>query len=520
MTVSFRYPAFVAFLQVCMLTGIQPVLAKEVTILYTNDIESVYEPVEAFWRDDMQRIGGMARLATLIEQESRGQQATFVLDAGDMFTGSLSKATEGSLVFDLYSLIGYDAVNLGNHEFEYGWQILRRVMQRARFPVLNANIFYEGTGVPFSQQYTILQEGDVRIGVIGLMGVDAFINTMMKSNRDGLVVRPPADVVQSLVDLVRPEVDLVVLLTHQNRTAPMQTDKEADPTVQRGYHEDYQLAGVVRGVDLIVGGHSDHGLEHPVQHPETGTWMVMTYGQGLHLGRIQFELNEGSGPKLLAGKLIPVNADVVPENMEVSALINAARSAHPALTEVVGILGGQAVRQYYRESSLGNLLADLMREHAGTDVGLMPAGAIRADIEAGEVTKEELLNVFPFMDRISVIELKGAVLRQVLEKSLSLEYGLAQFSGVSLTYDSGRPSGSRLVSARVGSEPVDDEKDYSLVTGSFTATGGENYAMFEGLPLTISDVLVSDALISGFRQHGTLVPPKLERQVDLNTPAN
>ena len=104
---------------------------KKVTILYTNDIESVYEPVEAFWRDDMQRIGGMARLATLLEVERLKNPATFTLDAGDMFTGSLSKATEGRLVFDLYSRMGYDAVNLGNHEFEYGWQILHRVMHTA-----------------------------------------------------------------------------------------------------------------------------------------------------------------------------------------------------------------------------------------------------------------------------------------------------------------------------------------------------------------------------------------------------
>jgi 2',3'-cyclic-nucleotide 2'-phosphodiesterase (5'-nucleotidase family) len=491
-------------------------LAREVTILYTNDIESVYEPVEASWRDDMRRMGGMARLATLLEQERSQNAATFTVDAGDIFTGSLSKATQGALVFDLYSAMGYDAVNLGNHEFEYGWPVLRQVMQRARFAVLNANIYYTDTDINIARQYAILERDGVRVGVIGLMGIDAFVNTMMAANRDGLSVRPPAEIVQPLIDRLQPEVDLIVLLTHQNRTAPMQTNKEADPEVQRGYDEDYALAGQVRGVDLIVGGHSDNGLTEPVQHPESGTWIVMTFGQGLHLGRISFELGGDDGPRMTTGELIPVNADVLDEDRHITDLISQARAAHSRLTEVVGRLSGQVLRRYYRESTLGNLMADMLKDFSGADVGLMPAGAIRADIQAGDVTVEEILNVFPFIDRVSVVSLPGSALRQVFEKGLSLEYGLSQFAGVELTYDGSRPAGDRLLSASVAGEPLNEARTYKLVTGSFTAKGGENYTMFKGWPLAVSDTLVSDALIAEFRRRGTVDVPPLGRQVDVS----
>lgn len=124
------------------------------------------------------------------------------------------------------------------------------------------------------------------------MGVDAFINTMMKSNRAGLYVKPPIAVLQSLVDKIRPDVDIVIVLTHQNRNAPMQTNKESDAEVQRGFDEDFELAGAVQGVDLIVGGHSDNGLKVPAQHPKTGTTIVMTYGQEMHLGYAKFEINQ------------------------------------------------------------------------------------------------------------------------------------------------------------------------------------------------------------------------------------
>ncbi|MEK9893248.1 MAG: hypothetical protein VW599_12315, partial [Pseudomonadales bacterium] len=118
--------------------------AQSVKILYTNDIESVFDPLPAYWRDDMSAIGGMAKLASLMQRERQGDVPVFLFDAGDMFTGALSKKTGGTLVFDLYGQMGYDAVNLGNHEFEYGWQQLVRVLPRATYPVLNANIVYEG----------------------------------------------------------------------------------------------------------------------------------------------------------------------------------------------------------------------------------------------------------------------------------------------------------------------------------------------------------------------------------------
>ena len=108
-----------------------PSTPERIKILYTNDIESVLDPLPAFWRSDMQRIGGIAKLATLINQSGLVDQPTVLFDAGDIFTGALSKRTGGRLAIDLYGLMGYDAITLGNHEFEYGWQALLRVLPRA-----------------------------------------------------------------------------------------------------------------------------------------------------------------------------------------------------------------------------------------------------------------------------------------------------------------------------------------------------------------------------------------------------
>jgi 5'-nucleotidase / UDP-sugar diphosphatase len=210
-------------LLIILLTVLQPAYAvdsKIVTLLFTNDFESTYDPVPAFWRDDMERIGGIAQMATLVD-DLRGSEANvFLFDSGDIFTGILAKLTLGEISFELMNTMAYDAMAIGNHEFEYGWRELERQKHRVPFPVLGANLFYKGTDIPFAQPYSIIERNGIRIGVIGILGQDA-ATALNPPNIAGLDVRDPKVIVPEYVKLLRPDVDLIVLLTHQGKTAPM-----------------------------------------------------------------------------------------------------------------------------------------------------------------------------------------------------------------------------------------------------------------------------------------------------------
>ncbi|MFT4655605.1 MAG: 5'-nucleotidase/UDP-sugar diphosphatase, partial [Patiriisocius sp.] len=122
-----------------------------VTLIFTNDMESAYEPVPAWWRDDIDNIGGIAELTTLIKNIRRDEEHVFLFDAGDIFTGALSRLTNGALMFEFMITMGYDAMSIGNHEFDYGEEILAWEKDQAPFPVLAANVFYKGTEHPFAQ---------------------------------------------------------------------------------------------------------------------------------------------------------------------------------------------------------------------------------------------------------------------------------------------------------------------------------------------------------------------------------
>ena len=491
--------------------------SKEIVILHTNDIESVYEPIQAVWRDDIELIGGISHLASLIDDVRASEDISFLVDAGDIYTGALSKKTKGKLPFDLYNAMGYDALNIGNHEFEYNWEPLVEIIPRANFPVLNANIFIEKTGELIAQPYAVLEKSGVKIGVIGVMGIDAFYNTMAPFHRTGLSVKDPTETAQYWADKIRDSVDMIVVLTHQNKTAPMQTNKESDPSVQRGFDEDYAMAGKLRGVHAIYGGHSDNGLMQPVVHPETGTIIGLTFGQGMHLGYTKFMINTNTNDvTFIDGYLIPVDSKKYKAKEETSKLIAEYRKQYPELSEVIASMKEPSMRLYNNESTIGNLLTDIMRKAANSDIAFLNSGAIRADLNAGRVTLEQLINVYPFPDTLSIVELTGAEIRKLIEYSLTLPYGIGQISGLKIEFDSSKPAMQRLIEVYVGDLALIDSKTYTIATSKYLAKGGDGYSIFTEGNLIDDSQSMPEALYKGFKELSTIDLPAINRQIDLN----
>jgi 2',3'-cyclic-nucleotide 2'-phosphodiesterase (5'-nucleotidase family) len=478
---------------------------QAVTLLFTNDFESAYDPVEAYWRDDLQRIGGIAHLATLIDDIRKREDNVFLFDAGDIFTGTLSKLTKGELPFELMITLDYDAMSIGNHEFEYGWEEFGRQKNRAPVPVLGANLFYKGTDHPYAQPYAVVERNGIRIGVIGILGQDA-ATALIPSNIAGVDVRAPGPIVTEYVQLLRPEVDLVVLLTHQGKTAPMQTDDEARPEIQRDIDADIALAGVTDGIDVLLGGHADAGTREPVIQPRTGTIIMQTYGQGYHLGYLRLDFDPAT--RRIAGydgKLIAVDSDALEPHPQVQRKIDAYRARHAALYETIASAEQRITRRYNQESDLGNLFADIVREEADSEIGLMPSGALRKDLPGGEISVINLLDAFPFTDRVAVVELSGSVLAEIIEQGLSLERGILQVSGLEVHYDPTRLAGQRLLSVEVNGAPLENDRIYRVGTVEILAQGGDAYTQFRrGNIVSMSENTFGDVLQTWFRSRQTV----------------
>lgn len=487
---------------------------RTVTLLFTNDLESAYDPTPAFWRDDIDNIGGIAELATLVEEIRSRQPNVFLFDAGDIFTGTLSKLTQGELPLELMITLDYDAMAIGNHEFNYGWRTFAEQKNRVPFPVLGANLFYKGTDIPYAQPYSVIERNGIRIGVIGIMGQDAG-TALNPANIDGVDVLDPKEIVPKYVRLLRPSVDIVVLLTHQGKTAPMQTDKEAQPDIQRGIAADIDLAGSVAGIDVLFGGHADAGTDDPVIHPDTGTIIMQTYGQGFHLGYLQLEVDIRND-KIVAynGHLLTVDSDNLAPAAPVSKKLAEYRARFPDIYRVVGQSAERLTRKYNEESDIGNLFADLMKAEVAADAAFYPSGGIRKDLPAGDILLRDIMDAFPFTDKVVAIDLSGNAIREVLEQGLTLERGIMQVSGVKVAYDLERPPYSRVLSVEIGGEPLRNDEIYRIATLEIVANGGDLYNAFlsgERVHVTRNFIEVLDEYFASYEvvnvpESGRLLP--------------
>jgi 2',3'-cyclic-nucleotide 2'-phosphodiesterase (5'-nucleotidase family) len=464
----------------------------------------------------MNRIGGIAELATLIENVRRDEPNVFLFDAGDIFTGALSRLTGGALMFEFMITMGYDAMGIGNHEFDYGEAVLEWQKNRAPFPVLGANLFYKDTKFPFAQPHAIIERGGVRIGVIGILGQDAASTAVARDHIDELDVIDPAEAVQRSVDELRNDVDLIVLLTHQGHTAPMQTDAEADPRLTRDIEKDIALAGAVEGIDVMFSGHADAGTWKPVVSPKTGTLIMQTFGQATYLGYLQLTL-DATTRKITSydGKLLPVDSDVLGPDPRIEKKNNAYRAVYPEITEVVGRTEARLNRQYFDESDLGNLLADVTVDATGADIGLMHPGGIRKDFPKGDIEVGDILDTNPFVDPVMVMEVTGAQLRQILEQSFTLLRGLMQVSGITVVYDTSKPERERLVSMQRNGKPIGDDDVFEVAVSGIIAKGGDHFETFKETKFLREYDPLGDLTIEYFRKYGTVPTPASGRQIDI-----
>lgn len=481
--------------------------ARDVTILYTNDFHSAFDPTPAYWMPGSPRLGGAAQLTSLVNRVRARETPVFLFDTGDMFTGMLSNLTRGEALMEMMLSMGYDAMAIGNHEFDYGSANFTAQINRVPFPVLGANIFYRDTGRPYARPYTILERGGLRVGVIGVIGQDAR-SVALPSGITDLDFRDPVPIVRAHVAALRPEVDLIVVLAHQGKTGPMQSDAEARPEVQRDFDEDVRLAGAVEGIDVLVGGHAHRGIETPFVHPRTGTLIVQTYGYGTRLGYLKLQLR-GGRVAAHTGELIEVRSDDLPADPLVASKIAAYRTRFEAqIGRPIGRTAVRLVRDYRAESSLGSFVADVMREETGADVGFQNAGGLRADIPAGVVTNGHILDALPFPNTIVVCEMTGAQIRAVLEQGLTLERGMIQVSGLEARYDLRRPPGTRIVSLTIGGAPVDGTRTYTAATNSFLAQAGDLYAAFAGTRQKDTGLTLSEVMIRRVERDGVITPPQ------------
>ncbi|KAF0189072.1 MAG: hypothetical protein FD168_1291 [Desulfobulbaceae bacterium] len=433
-------------------------------IYHINDFHGFAEPSKHPGATVQQ--GGAAWLATGLNKH-RAEHPGLFLAAGDMIQGDTwSNFSQGYSSVALLNEMHLDAMVTGNHEFDFGQEVLKQRISEARFPVLAANV----EGLPGLVPQVSLPLSGGKVTVIGLV-TDDVPQSSHPRNTTGLKFTTPLAAARQQIAARDKDSDLVVLLTHI------------------GHEQDLALAEklctgpAALGLPiLIIGGHSHTRVEAPEL---MGNCIVVQAGEhGKFLGIVDVSVGKG---KMIAasGHLEEIGPNLGEPDPAISTLI----ARYSAQVDVIfnqkaGVSKVDLIQEGARmqETNLGNLVADIVRKTTGAQVALINGGSLRTGLSKGEITFRQVHAALPFNNYLVAVKMSGELLWQALEHGVSgVERGEGRFpqvSGMGFVFDSRRPVGQRIVSVTIGGRPLDRQQEYTVATLDFMASGGDGYTAF------------------------------------------
>ncbi|GGD08799.1 bifunctional UDP-sugar hydrolase/5'-nucleotidase UshA [Franconibacter daqui] len=515
-----------------------------ITILHTNDHHG------HFWRNDYGEYG-LAAQKTVVDNVRKEVAAkggsVLVLSGGDINTGvPESDLQDAEPDFRGMNLIGYDAMAVGNHEFDNPLSVLRQQEKWAKFPFLSANIYQKSTNQRLFKPWALFNRQDIKIAVIGLTTDD----TAKIGNPEfftDIEFRKPADeaklVIQELQQTEKP--DVIIAATHMGHYDNGEHGSNAPGDVELARS---LPAGALT---MIVGGHSQDPVcmasENKKQadyvpgtpcapDQQNGIWIVQAHEWGKYVGRADFEFRNGE-MKLVNYQLIPINlkkkitwdngqservlyAPQIPENPQMLSLLSPFQHKGQAqlgvkIGSVNARLEGDRSKVRFVQTNMGHLILSAQMARTSADFAVMSGGGIRDSIEAGDITYKDVLKVQPFGNTLVYVDMTGQEVADYLKAVAQMKPdsgAYPQFASVSFT-----ASGGALSDIKIKGEPLDLAKTYRMATLSFNATGGDGYPAIDKKPGYVNTGFVDAEVLKQFiEQHSPLDASAFEPQGEVN----
>jgi 5'-nucleotidase/UDP-sugar diphosphatase len=515
---SFIYlMVFLVIISVFSYAGAANPVTTELVILHTNDTHG--HPLN-FFENPAPEVGGLAARATLVKQIRSQAPNVILLDAGDINTGRPeSNFFNGTPDILGYNYLKYDAVALGNHEFDDSLKVLAVQMKQAKFPFLAANVKNK-VGQYIAQPYIIRKYKGFKVAVFGLTTKTSEFLATPDLVKD-LIFEDEVAAAKALVPELRKKADVVIALVHLG----------IDPTDETGSR---RLAKMVPGIDLIVDGHSHTYLKEPLYINNIPIVQAKQWGLYLGKGVMTIENKKVTGFKW---ELVPVNirekvkkadgstelkyiGQKIEEDQTLLGLLKPyGDKVNQLLSEVIGFADALFPQANVRkeETALGNLVADSMlwqTKGLGTDFAIQNGGGIRADLPAGPITKKTIYEILPFDNSVAVVSIKGKDLIPMFD-FIAATPGKGAFpqvsEGVGFTINT---TTGKCQDILINGKPVDPEKIYRIATNSFMAAGGDGYQAFtKAIDLYDTSVFQRDTCIEYIIQLGGKVKPELKNRI-------
>ena len=468
--------------------------AKELVILHFNDTHARVKSVE---KDGVVTGVGFDRIAQYKQDLLKENPNVLMLDAGDTLHGQpIATLSQGESIVKILNLMGIDAFTPGNHDFNYGFARLQELEKMMNFPIVSANVM-DKSGKEVFKPYVIKEMDGFKVGIFGLSTPETSYKTNPKNVETIDFTDTIAAAKKAVEALEKENVDVIIALSHLGLD---QGDDTSD-----------KVAEAVDGIDLVIDGHSHTTLEEGRMVKNTLIASTGEYDKAFGIVTLKIangEVTEKSAKLMAAAD----TKDIVPHPDVVALLADIDKGLNEILSEKIGtstvMLDGARENVRTKETNFGQLVADAMLDATGAEVALTNGGGIRASIEAGDITKNHIVTSFPFGNYLVTKEVKGKDIKAALEHGLS-KYpeqngGFPHVAGITFTFNTANPAGSRVSDLMVGGSPVDMEKAYLFVTNDFMAAGGDGYTMLKPYATVNEYAAFDEILVNYIKKMGTI----------------
>ncbi len=521
---------YIVLIALVLTLGIALAEDLRLDIMWSNDVHGGIDRAQAtFMNPDFPpQLGGGASAATLIKEVRSWQspnRESLLLDVGDFFQGRpVGTVTKGKSVIEYMNLIGYEAMTLGNHEFDIIQDELIPTLALAEFPIISCNVVDAETGelLPYITPYIVLEKMGLKIGILGMTTTDTELMSFPEHIK-GIKFINEKESLTKYVKILREDegVDIVIVLGHAgipydpeagylSRYDTKGTPRYPVRTANWGY-DAQELAREVDGIDLFIGGHIHKGFPEPWIDPVTHTMVVQGYAYGSNLGIITLKIDPDtktvSGwetPALREGAMITLFEDQFFPDPEASELIEHYVSiAEEGMDEIVGYAGSHLSRTNVdAQSPMGNMIVDAMRYMVDADFSFLNLGGVRAEIKNGAVSYRDIFEVMPFDNLLITFQCDGRLLKRIIETRVEGSRAGLIVSGVNVVYSRKRPNFDRVTSLMIGGEPWDPDKIYTVATTDFLMQGNAGLTLLMNVPqedINNQQINLRDALVHYFK---------------------
>jgi 2',3'-cyclic-nucleotide 2'-phosphodiesterase / 3'-nucleotidase len=500
----------------------------QITILGTTDLHGNINPIDYYTNKPDNR--GLAKIATLIKAIRKDQPNVLLIDSGDTIQGSPLESFHGRKnnqppdpMMLAMNALNYDAMTVGNHEYNFGLKVLEKARQEAKFPWLSANTYDTNNGQTHYKPYLIREVAGVKIGILGLTtpGIPNWDNP---PNYAGLEFHNPIPEARKWVNTLRSQekVDVVVVAMHMGLGEDLRTG-EVSPGQVPHENEAIAIAQQVPGIDVIFMGHTHR--EVPSLYIN-GVLITQANYWGRHLARADLYLQKsakGWSVYAEAARTIPVDDRLQPDPEIVKIAEPYDRETQAWLGRAIGESSKEltAKEARFRDTAILDLIQKVQLEAGKADVSMVASFNSEARIAQGPVTVRDIAGLYVYENTLAVLEVTGAQLKDALEHSAKYfkayvpgkpasdlvdekipAYNFDIAEGVNYDLDISKPVGQRIQNLTFHGQPVKPDQKFRLATNNYRVNGGGGYTMYKNAPVVYrSSEEIRELIIDWVEKH-------------------